>query len=89
MPLWGGSSVGRALPWHGRGSEFDPRPLHHMKTTALVKEFLILALFLCCNKKITILMKREDDDSSYHILVGNNRLFQLTLIKIMAIICLD
>ena len=27
--IWGCSSPGRALPWHGRGSGFDPRQLHH------------------------------------------------------------
>lgn len=25
---WGCSSPGRAPPWHGGGSEFDPRQLH-------------------------------------------------------------
>lgn len=27
---WGCSSVGRALPWHGRGRGFDPRRFHHL-----------------------------------------------------------
>jgi hypothetical protein len=26
---WGCSSSGRAPPWHGGGSEFNPRQLHH------------------------------------------------------------
>ena len=30
LDIWGCSSPGRALPWHGRGSEFDPRQLHHL-----------------------------------------------------------
>lgn len=25
---WGVSSAGRAPPWHGGGSEFDPRQVH-------------------------------------------------------------
>ena len=27
--LWVRSSPGRAPPWHGGGSEFDPRRIHH------------------------------------------------------------
>ena len=27
--MWGCSSAGRALEWHSRGREFDPRQLHH------------------------------------------------------------
>ena len=27
----GVSSFGRALPWHGRGEEFEPPTLHHRK----------------------------------------------------------
>ncbi len=30
--LWVRSSPGRAPPWHGGGSEFDPRPIHHKCT---------------------------------------------------------
>ena len=26
---WGTSSFGRALPWHGRGEEFESPVLHH------------------------------------------------------------
>ncbi len=29
IPMWGCSSAGRALEWHSRGREFDPRQLHH------------------------------------------------------------
>lgn len=28
LDIWGCSSPGRALPWHGRGSEFESRQLH-------------------------------------------------------------
>ncbi len=27
--MWGTSSFGRALPWHGRGEEFESPVLHH------------------------------------------------------------
>ena len=30
--LWVRSSPGRAPPWHGGGSEFDPRRIHHNYT---------------------------------------------------------
>ena len=30
--LWVRSSPGRAPPWHGGGSEFDPRRIHHKYT---------------------------------------------------------
>lgn len=29
--MWGVSSFGRALPWHGRGEEFEPPTLHHLQ----------------------------------------------------------
>ena len=28
IPCWGASSFGRALPWHGRGEEFESPALH-------------------------------------------------------------
>lgn len=34
--MWGCSSLGRALPWHGRGNEFDPRQLHHKTETSFI-----------------------------------------------------
>ena len=37
MLLWGCSSPGRASPWHGEGSEFEPRQLHHYETLGLIK----------------------------------------------------
>ncbi len=30
-PIWGFSSVGRALPWHGRGQGFDSPKLHAVR----------------------------------------------------------
>ena len=32
VKFWGDSSVGRALPLHGRGRRFDPCSLHHYYT---------------------------------------------------------
>ena len=40
MKVWGVSSFGRALPWHGRGEEFEPPTLHH-----LLQKSPILAFF--------------------------------------------
>jgi hypothetical protein len=31
VDLWARSSVGRALPWHGRGKGFDPPRVHNIK----------------------------------------------------------
>ena len=31
MKVWGVSSFGRALPWHGRGEEFEPPTLHQTR----------------------------------------------------------
>lgn len=28
-PIWACRSVGRSLPWHGRGPEFKSRHVHH------------------------------------------------------------
>ena len=43
LPLWGTSSFGRALPWHGRGEEFESPVLHHF---LLLRNFLyILVIF--------------------------------------------
>lgn len=35
--MWGISSFGRALPWHGRGGEFESRMLHHFIWEKFVK----------------------------------------------------
>ena len=35
--LWVRSSPGRAPPWHGGGSEFDPRRIHHIERTRLIQ----------------------------------------------------
>ena len=50
--MWGTSSFGRALPWHGRGEEFESPVLHHfcyyrsMKKIETCKSSLLLWLSL-------------------------------------------
>ncbi len=46
---WGCSSAGRALEWHSRGREFDPRQLHHISKglRAILTPYLLSATFRC------------------------------------------
>ena len=34
-PFWACRSVGRSLPWHGRGPEFKSRHVHYQRHSAL------------------------------------------------------
>lgn len=46
--LWGCGSVGRALPSHGRGREFESHQLHHIEASFLMETGLfdwLTALF--------------------------------------------
>ena len=35
-PIWACRSVGRSLPWHGRGPEFKSRHVHHLSRFYLI-----------------------------------------------------
>ena len=40
--IWGTSSFGRALPWHGRGEEFESPVLHQFTLVSLRRDFLMI-----------------------------------------------
>ena len=42
---WGTSSFGRALPWHGRGEEFESPVLHHFEFHCTYR-YLVSAFFV-------------------------------------------
>ena len=49
---WGTSSFGRALPWHGRGEEFESPVLHHFEFHCTYPYLVSVFLFLSRLKKL-------------------------------------
>ena len=47
---WGTSSFGRALPWHGRGEEFESPVLHHFEFHCTYR--YLVSVFFCLFKPV-------------------------------------